>query len=273
MRALFKLVLIVGGLVLAIGCSSSDSDSNNDIDLSNNACGVLGLKSLRPKIFDGSECSEKTSPVVELRVRFNLTEEFVCTGTLITSKEILTAAHCLRGPNNENPITATAIIGGKSIFAEAYKIHPSYRVETEAVFNDLAILRLPQRVSITPVGLLVSSATEAGDVLNIFGYGLDENGNLGTLKSGQILADRVTANHVVTIFGSDGSNTCTGDSGGPAIRVEDRNGSILTGVVGVTSYGDLEAECKEGDTTFFTRTDISASVNFIQTYAPGVQLL
>ncbi|MFN8392589.1 MAG: trypsin-like serine protease [Bdellovibrionota bacterium] len=252
--------------LMACGGGGGSSDSGSDVTLGNDSCDVLGLK-----IFNGSQCSPAgRSPVVDFIIHSLGGGISLCSGTIITPTRVLTAGHCF--PNLGQDVQSIEVLAdGARIPADGFAIHPGYREDSElvAIFNDVAVLSLSQSVRTAPLPLLVSRPTAAGDVIDIFGYGLDESGDVGTLQSGQMELSEVTETHLFSVFGSTGSNTCQGDSGGPAIE----SVSGTPGIVGITSTGSLHAECAVGDVSLFTNIQNASVLDFIKSNAPGVSVI
>lgn len=256
-------------LTLCLACGGGGGGGGNDsgVDLSNDACGSLGLK-----IFDGTSCSSTaSSPVVLLRINTFDGQTALCTGTVISSRHILTAGHCIPG-QGANTKSIFVDVGGQSLRASAFVVAPGYeeRDDLSAIFNDAGIIELPQDVSVPPVPLLLSRDVQKNDVLAIFGYGLTESGGLGDLRSGQMLVTDVTPTHIVSDFDGDGSNTCIGDSGGPGLEASP-SGSV--GIVGITSTGKPDTLCRPGDVSLFTNVQNPGIVNFITSVVGNVGVI
>lgn len=127
-----------------------------------------------------------------------------CTATLIGSKTVLTAAHCV--PSS----SATFTVAGKQVGGQTVR-HPSY----SSGANDVAVVRLSQAVTDVPPAVLNTSAPQVGQGLIIVGFGKtgESSGSFGTKRVGQNTIDQVGE----TRFYFEGNaNVCNGDSGGPS---------------------------------------------------------
>jgi hypothetical protein len=151
--------------------------------------------------------------------------DYICTGTLIAPRFILTAAHCLVGVEN---FAARANFDGTEYNSVKVIMHPGWNaVYNESTSNDIAIIELSADVvGVTPVS--ISGPEPAYGVLNPvkivgFGYTGDDSGpTLGTSgikRSGdQIIGDipgYITTNLMRYYFGPGESSTIFSDSGGP----------------------------------------------------------
>ena len=256
-----RLICAVAIASLAACSGGGGSDGGSDgAGLQTDACDVLGLK-----IINGTQCGGVDhSAVVSYDVFYTTGGATSCSGTLITSTDILTAAHCFIRPVNEVS-GITVHVGGGVASASGIAIHPSFR-EGEAnvagglaLFDDVAIVRLDQPSSVSPIPFATSKGLATGDVVSIFGYGYDEDGNAGALRSGEMLVDKVLGGIFSANFEGEGSNTCQGDSGGPALL--DTGTSV--GIVGITSSGLPDVACREGDVSIFTDTQDASIRNFV----------
>ena len=253
--------------VCLLACGGGGGSDDGGGGLSQDSCGVLGLK-----IFGGSVCTPASeSPVVSFTANLSDGRRTLCSGTLITSNAILTAGHCLPGKGSE-VVSVAVVVGGQSIVANGFAVHPGYseRADLGVIFSDVGIVTIPTNVNIAPLPILLSRATEIGDVIDIFGYGINEAGEVGVLRSGQMLLNGVSSNHLFAAFGDEGSNTCLGDSGGPALMTLS-NGS--TGIVGLTSTGDADNLCARGDTSVFANTQEASTLQFIESIVGNVAVI
>lgn len=237
------------------GCGGSASDSEQ--------------ASFDSRIINGSEVALSDSPqIVRVDITFLDGSPGICSGTVIGTHAVLTAGHCFaRGAQ------AAAISGASGVLpVKAVGIHPGYSENTEvqAIFNDLAVLVTDTPIGLPALGILASRPMVSGDAIGIWGYGLDENDIAGTLKAGAMSVEWASPNHIASVF-TDGSNTCNGDSGGPATAsLLDEAGNVLAvGIVGVTSTGANE-DCSEGDLSLFSSTQSPEAISFIQSIVPEV---
>ena len=164
----------------------------------------------------------------------------------------------------------TVSVGGAEVSGVGLAVHPGYLEDAgnQAIFNDAAVVELAQSVTVSPLPLLVSDPVVGGEIIDIFGYGLDEQGTLGVLQSGQMGVASVSPNHIVAVYGDSGSNTCQGDSGGPALQ---RSG-FGPAIVGITSSGTAGARCGRGDVSLFANVQNGTIASFIAAVAPATQL-
>ena len=260
-----RLLRVLVGLLLLCNLSACRNGGGGDDSggLSTNACSMLGLQS---KIVNGTECSSDNSPVVMIVMRASNGDTYLCSGTMLTQTHVLTAAHCFF----ENITDAVIRAHGRSIPATHVAVHPGVSEQQTAIFNDVAILTLSSAANLPTLPLATSTQPRGGDTLGIFGYGVVEGTNegsssAGVLRSGEMEVDNVTNDHIFTKYNGDGSNTCFGDSGGPAIFEVNGHPAI----VGITSTG-IRQDCLSGDVSLFAYTESQSILNFIRQVVPSV---
>ncbi|MBW2737053.1 MAG: trypsin-like serine protease [Deltaproteobacteria bacterium] len=170
-----------------------------------------------------------------------------CTATLVGSKTVLTAAHCVTEDSG-----FTFETEGVTYEVSRVMRHPGFVIDPHAIsLDDIALLSLATAPVVEPAAINVVPVT-VGLELTLVGYGKTETG-------AGYLGDKHMATNAIDVLdgkrfrfsGSDGDlgigGTCLGDSGGPAFASMSGQ-EVVVGVVSSSS-----AEC--GVFTWDSRVD------------------
>jgi secreted trypsin-like serine protease len=163
-----------------------------------------------------------------------------CTGSILNSRTILTAAHCVceKQPrevevgmvkqDTENPYKQRVAV--KEVF-----IHPNYKSRCpKSSPSDMAILKLSQDIQfndyVKPISVNCdqSELPLYADIVNM-GYGVDEDDNIGTLK---YAFNKLMQCRLMLCSETKTNAIYYGDSGGPCVW-KMSNGTLIQ--VGVNS--------------------------------------
>ena len=161
----------------------------------------------------------------------------VCTATLLSARLVVTAAHCL--PDGAMP---TAYFGGApgdggpTVAMAAVWRHPAFDAAT--LTNDVALGLLaddaPAGATPWPLPPAPLDDSAVGSGLRLVGFGLTAAGDTAPpqKRAGTTTLASLTATELT--FAPSPSQTCEGDSGGPAFATL----GGVEAIVGVTSSGD-----------------------------------
>ncbi|HYU16527.1 MAG TPA: trypsin-like serine protease, partial [Candidatus Acidoferrum sp.] len=255
--------------VLIVGCVDSLADLH--VASGSSALSVSVARSsdlggpIEPGIVGGTE--HTGNPEVAFILAFDAQDNplFSCTGTLIAPKLVLTAAHCV--DDDPEPAAAYAVYFGTDVTvqedpgelfltsAESAVFHPGWDPNDLENGNDIGLIHLLDEVPIQPARLRTAPLTDAdlGDPVHLVGWGITGGGrdDSGVKRHAFSRLDDFTDNLVVV--GNSQTNTCNGDSGGPAFL--ERGG--VEEIIGITSFGDTDCEI-EG-----VSTRVDAFLDFI----------
>lgn len=225
-------------------------------------CGSMGLQ---PKVLNGANCAQ---PELSSVVRLNVTtasRSVVCSGTLITPTKILTAAHCL--PADTLRVQAVVWRADGSVVgvaASRWAVHPQFQRSSTVLANDAAVVVMPSALPNPTMGVLLSQPSSPGLPIYVAGWGAPGF----ELAVGFATLSTVTETSIGFTYSGQLSNTCNGDSGGPAYRTPGGQPALI----GITSSGTVKA-CGIGDSSLFTNVQSPAVINFIRAQAPDAAYL
>lgn len=208
----------------------------------------------RVKIVNGVEVQDdKLPPIARLAyIGPGIEPELFCTGTFINPYQVLTAGHCILSEpaNGGFSVGRMGVELRPGVFtpAVAAVVHPEFRrqrvlsrelADTIYVPGDLGIITVAEPYD-GPLAAISAEIPVPGQTLLLAGFGRvhSEADDSDILRIGEVKADYISMQDKTLYWIFDElheSNTCYGDSGGPAFTQFHPDQPLV--IVGVTSGG------------------------------------
>jgi len=243
-----KSVNLVIFLSLLVSCGNSNESVNTDVVHSS-------------KIYGGDKVENGKWPSVvafaKVKSSGELKESF-CTGTLIDTNTILTAAHCF----SRNPVyyKRSTVVSRDDVGTENPRtrkienilIHPKY-IGKDSPF-DFALVKVEKAFEISNDEIVTPSKKinfSPKAKVQLVGFGKRENGESGVKFEAKTF---IRENQELEfIAGGKGKDTCSGDSGGPVFQ---KSKDEKFEFIGVTSRTPDDASIFCGDKTLYGKVSV-----------------
>lgn len=261
-RLKYLLFFFLIGFFQIAGCSSDNTSGTPSI------IELCSSTDSNQKIISGQKC-----PLLERSIgRLDLYDEEDnpgrCTAIIISPSRIMSAAHCF----DEFVFRARLTAGGESREVVRVVNHPEGRFSGNRFEHDIAVAELDSPLSFSVKSVTLAPAPQIGETIYIFGYGRITDSLVTDVKNQELFAGMMTVSEVHELFFDalyDGrsSNTCRGDSGGPAYSFDSSTGKLQ--LSGLVSSGTIDS-CTTGDVSVFTNLANESNRAFLLREAPEI---
>ncbi|XP_075551315.1 vitamin K-dependent protein C-like isoform X1 [Dermacentor variabilis] len=199
---------------------------------------------LLPRIVGGQEYTEHKHPW--LVAIFDKYSDFICVGSLVSPRHVLTAAHCCDGQESLSVKTGVhRLTDGLHQAVRRCHMHPHYRKRNLA--NDIALLELVVSVDYNEFQRPICLPLDAKDLVGkdgvIAGWGRESYGGRDRQTPKEASVPFVSQSECTSKYGAiilesnvcaggDVEDACQGDSGGPLMSsAHARNRVVQMGIV------------------------------------------
>lgn len=182
-----------------------------------------------------------------------------CTGVLVSSHIVATAGHCVSLQPPTQVYFGAKPSAKKGTFIDVADTLPFPDFDEDTLANDIGLVALKDKAPVAPIPVLTREmdASFVKMPIRLVGFGAQSATDDGNIRKrrGETVIDSISTDFFK--FHPGPSQTCNGDSGGPAIATIDGKEAV----VGLTSSGD--SGCKE----YGSDIRIDRFVPFITTFA------